>query len=692
MTGPNEAMTALLAPRRVAVVGATPRAGAVGNNVISHAAGPRFSGDLVAVNPGYDEVEGRACFASLEAIPDVPDCAVMAVGDNRIEAAVEDAARAGVKGLVLLGRLYEPEDDGVALRARVGAVAREAGMAVCGGNCMGFFNTADDVRLSMSNLPNLDIPGNIGLLSHSGSTWSGMGGNLRQMRFSVGVSMGFELTTGVGDYVEYLVSRPETSAIAMVLETVRDGEQFLGAVEAANDKGIPVVALKLGRSAKAREFALSHSGALAGDDRVYDAVFRRHNVIGVHTLDEMLDTLEMVSCGRIPAAGSVGIQTDSGGERQLITDLAADFSVPLTSFSTETQAALTDVLDPGLEPENPVDYWGEGGLPVTPQITRILGDAPEVGLVAFATNMVSNRVILFASTEALEAVHASTDKPCVMLGNLTSTIDPGEAARLREKGIPVLMGTETGLKAMGHFLAWHKRRDERHEHESALDKALVEAWRTRLTSGELAPEVMLELISAFGARVPRSVVAENADEVAGAAREVGYPVVLKTADPKVLHKTDVGGVVLGLGDEASLLTAYDTMSAALGSRALVQETAQPGIEMLVGMKNDETFGPVMTVAMGGVLVEVLNDAVTFVPPVSTDEADALVRTLRASALLDGVRGRPAGDREALSQTISDLSFMVAALGDLIGECDVNPLLVHEKGVTAVDALITPHES
>ncbi len=150
----------------------------------------------------------------------------------------------------------------------------------------------------------------------------------------------------------------------------------------------------------------------------------------------------------------------------------------------------------------------------------------------------------------------------------------------------------------------------------------------------------------------------------------------------------MGGVVLGLGDETALLAAYQTMSKALGPRVLVQETAQSGIEMLVGMKNDVTFGPVMTVAMGGVLVEVLNDAVTFVPPVSPDEADALVRTLRASALLDGVRGRPAGDREALSQTISDLSQMVAALGDLIGECDVNPLLVHQKGVTAVDALIT----
>jgi acyl-CoA synthetase (NDP forming) len=554
---------------------------------------------------------------------------------------------------------------------------------------MGFFNAVDDVRLSMSDLPNLDIPGRVGLLSHSGSTWSGLGGNLRQMRFSIGISMGFELATGLGDYIDYLVERPETSAIALVLETVRDGERFIAAVEAADARGIPVIALKLGRSEKARAFALSHSGALAGDDRVYDAVFRRRNVIGVHTLDELMDTLEMVICGRTPAEGTVGIQTDSGGERQLITDLAADFGVPLAAFSAETAAALAEVLDPGLEPENPVDYWGEGGFAVTPKVTRILGDAPEVGVVAFATNMVSNRPILRVSTQALEAVHATTDKPSVMLGNLTSTIDPGEAERLRAKGIPVLMGTETGLKAIGHFLDWHARRRAATEHSPSMPESVCARWRQRLAAGVLAPEDMLALVEDAGVPVPRGAVAETREAAVEAGRSLGFPVVLKTADPEVLHKTDVGGVVLGIGDESALADAYDRMAGALGPRVLVQETAPSGIEMLVGMTNDVTFGPVMTVAMGGILVEVLNDAVTFVPPVTPLEADMLVRSLRASALLDGVRGRAPGDREALAKAVSALSLMAAALGDLIGECDVNPLLVHETGVTAVDALIMP---
>ncbi len=682
------ALDALLNPERVAVVGATPRENAAGSRIIGHAGGPRFGGSVVAINPRYPEVLGYPCHASLQAVPETPDCAIMAVADSRVEAAMEDAAAAGVKGAVLLGRLVTAEDRGRTLPGRIAAIARAAGMAVCGANCMGLFNTVADVRLSLSDLPGLEIPGRVALLSHSGSTWSGLGGNQRSMRFSIGVSMGNELVTGVADYLHHVVRQKETNAVAMVLETVRDGERFLAAIETADRAGIPLVVLKLARSARSRAFAFTHSGALAGDDRVHDAVFRRHNVIAVGTLDEMMDTLEALTCDRAPHTATVAVQTDSGGERQLITDIAEREGIPLAVFSESTRRRLAGVLDPGLDTDNPVDYWGEGGLPVLPRVTGILAEAEENGVVVLATNMVAGREILYASTAALEQVHRSTARPCMMLGNITSAIDASEARRLREAGIPVLCGTETGLRAIGHFLAWHEARKRTGEAPGPLPRDAAERWRGALGTGTPDAAGLLDLLGALAIPVPRTVVVDDETGVLPALGETGCPAVMKTADPAVAHKTEMGGVITGIGDLEGALAAYRRLAASLGPRVLVQETAPPGVEVIVGMISDPQFGPVMTLGAGGVLVEVMNDAVMFMPPVSVREAADLIASLRLSLLLDGVRGGPRLDRQALAEAVSRLSGLAVELAGHMAEFDVNPLIVHASGVMAVDALVT----
>ncbi len=681
------ALEALLNPLRVAVVGATPRENAAGRRIIEHAGGPRFKGTVVAINPRYDEVLGRPCHASLADVPDPPHCAIMAVSDSRIATAMEDAAAAGVKGAVLLGRLVTAEDGGRTLPGRIAAIAREAGMAVCGANCMGLFNTGADVRLSLSDLPGLDQPGRIGLVSHSGSTWSGLGANKRSMHFSTGVSAGNELVTGIADYLDHLVAQETTSAVAMILETVRDGERFLAAIEAADSAGIPLVALKLARSATSRAFAFTHSGALAGDERVLDAVFQRHNVIAVDTLDEMMDTLEAVACGRVPPVDTVAVQTDSGGERQLITDLAERENVPLATLSAATRLALSRVLDPGLDSDNPVDYWGESGFESLPRVTSILGSADEAGVVVFATNMVSGRELLHRSSEALETAHRTSKKPCMMMGNITSSIDDDEARRLREAGIPVLCGTLTGLRAIRHLITWHAARRTRHKPVPPLPQDTLERWRRQLTSGPPQPEILLDLLAALGLEVPRTRTCSLEDDLAPALTFTGCPAVLKTANRDIAHKTEAGGVVTGLTSDAAVQHAWRAMSPSLGPEVLVQETAPDGVEMIVGMITDPVFGPVMTIGAGGILVEVLDDAIMFVPPVGIEEADALIGRLKVSAVLDGVRGRPPLARLALADAVSRLSRLAASLGDCLEEFDVNPLIVHSRGAMAVDVLV-----
>jgi acyl-CoA synthetase (NDP forming) len=684
-------MNALLRPRTIAVVGATAREGAVGNTVMSHAAGRRFTGSLYGIHPSHETVHGRPCVPSFADLPEPADCAVMAVGDHRIEAAMTEAAEAGVKGVVLLGRLYEEPAGDPPLKDRIAAIAREAGIAACGANCMGFFNTLDDIWLSMTALQGNDAPGKVALLSHSGSTWSGVGGSQREAGFAYGVSVGNEVATGMADYIRFMCAETEVEAIACVMETVRDPENFLAAVELADEKGVPVIVLKLGRTEKSRAFAYSHSGALSGSDAAYDAVFRRHNLIRVRTLDEMLDTLEIMTCGRAPKADGLGVQTDSGGERQLIVDLAADIGVKLAELTPATREKLTDVLDPGLEADNPVDYWGERGFEVLPQIAPILAEDAGVGLVALATNMVPNRRILFDSVAAIRAVHKNSDKPCILLGNLHSTIDRGEAARLRAEGIPVLMGTETALLAVRHFFHWHARqgRPASKPPEGPASET-VARWSARLEAGAVTPEEALAMAADWGVAVPQTRSASTREAVLAAANELGYPVVLKTARADIAHKSDVGGVAVGLADEAALLAAYDAMTARLGSEVTLQQQAPEGTEIIVGAVLDPTFGPIMTVGLGGVFVEVFRDAVSFLPPVDKDEAKELLASLKGYPLLTGARGRSPADIDAVAEAVARLSVLARDTAGAIAEMDINPVIVSPDGATAVDALvITP---
>ena len=402
----------------------------------------------------------------------------------------------------------------------------------------------------------------------------------------------------------------------------------------------------------------------------------------------MLDTLELVTCGRAPTTEQLGVQTDSGGERQLIVDLAADIGVELAELTPVTQARLTAVLDLGLEPDNPVDYWGERGFEVLPLVAPMLADDPHVGMVVLATNMVPDRRILFDSCAAIAAVHQATDKPCLLLGNLHSTIDRGEAAKLRAAGVPVLMGTETGLLAIEHYFAWHRHREEAAESLPAgPSRKLVTRWRATLAAGSPAPNQALKMVGDWGLETPRERAATNSDDLRQAAAEVGYPVVLKTACADVAHKSDIGGVTVGLGDAAALAAAYGVMKERLGPNVVLQQQAPGGVEIIVGIVRDENFGPMMTLGLGGVFVEVFRDAVTFLPPIGSAGVQRLLKRLKAYPLLTGARGRPPVDLDALTDAVVRLSMLAADLGDLIVEMDINPIIAAPDGVMAVDALV-----
>ena len=672
------------------MLGASGRAGSFGQRLLSSLAGWSFAGPIYPVNPGYDTLEGRVCYRDLAALPEVPDCVAFAVSDDRIEQALTEAAAAGVGAAMIFGRGYEPPSPGrMSLPERLGAIAREAGMAVCGNNCMGYVCVAERLRMAANAPPVDDVAGCVGLISHSGSTWSGLVGNQRDLHFNYAVSAGQEIAVDLADYMFFLLSRPETRVIACVIETVRRPEAFLAALEEADRRGIPVVALKLGRSEAGKNFALAHSGALSGSDAAYRAVFERHNVVAVTTIDELTDTVELLSSPRRPGGAGVGMVTNSGGERQLVVDLAADLGCPMATIGPATMQRLEAVLDPGMSPLNPVDSFGDGRFVVAECLTALAAD-PAVGVVVLLSNLVFGRDTARNEGRATEAAHHATDKPVLVVGNLHSAIDRPEAARLRGLGIPVLMGTTTALLALRHFLQWHQRRHR--VAAAAPDDARAAQWRGVLAAagGEpLSAEQGLALFAAYGGEVAAGTVVRDAAGLAAAAAALGFPVVLKTAAPEVLHKTDQGGVVLNIADQPALLSAYAGLAAKFGPCCLVQRQLPPGVEMLLGMVNDADFGPVMTIALGGIFTEVFRDMVSVVPPLSLDDARDCLRRLRAYPILTGARGTRGVDIDALAGAVERFSVLCAAVGRSIREMDINPLIATPHGAVAVDALVVP---
>ncbi len=496
------------------------------------------------------------------------------------------------------------------------------------------------------------------------------------------------------DYLDFALELPGTRVVGLFMETVRNPAGMRAALEKANRKGIPVVALKVGRTELAARLTVSHSGALAGRDASYDALFDRYGVQRVNDMDELATTLIMFAQPHAVAAGGLVSLHDSGGERQLTIDLAAQVGAPLAQLGAAATAELTSILDPGLPAVNPLDAWGVGGADFNASMERclrvMLAD-PDAALGAVIHDRAPEGTIYPDYLDYLRGAHAATGKPVFLVANRQGTgADPAVLSATRE-GFPVLDGLApflTGVRCLIGYRDFQARGDMALEVPPA---GAVAAWGKRLLRAQpLDEQDAMRLLDHFGVPANCGRVVEDLEQALEAAASSGFPVVLKTAAPAVAHKSDVDGVCLGLVDAEAVASAFRNLSARLGPRVLVAPMVeQAGVEMLLGAIHDEQFGPVVLLGFGGVLAEGLNDVVSALPPFDAATARRLIDTLRLRPLLDGVRGRPAADIDAYCAAAARFSSLVAALGEFIAEADVNPILVHDRGAVALDALIVP---
>lgn len=677
----------------VAVVGASTRPDSPGLQMVHQLVAGGFGGQVYPVNPRYDEVLGVRCYPTVTELPAPPDLILLGVPNAVLEEQLRLAVDAGARSAVIFASAHEePPGEGPSLIDRLAAIADDGDMALCGPNCMGFVNFERRLRaLAFHEREDLE-PGPIAWLSHSGSAFSALLHAERGLRFSVAISTGQELTTTMADYLRYALERTSTRVAALFLETVRDSGAFRDALAAAAERHVPVVALKVGVRSEARRMVEAHSGALAGEDGAFEALFEAHGVLRVRTLDEMADTLELLAAGRRAGPGGLAAIHDSGGERAHLIDVAADVGVPFARISDRTRRRLAERLDPGLPAENPLDAWGTGRdyEAIFAECTRALLEDPDTAALAFAVDL-SGEDLEPGYMQVVRDVFPTTDKPMAVLTNLASAVAPGAASELRADGIPVLEGTATGLAAVRHMFAYREARSRPPlpaPSPEPVPDTVRERWRSRLGASEPWTETQaLDLVREYGIPAVAAVLVAGADEAVAAAEGIGWPVAVKSAE--ATHKSDVDGVRLNLGDAGTLAAAYRDLADRLGPRVTVAAMAPPGVELALGMIRDEQFGPLVVVAAGGALIEVLGDRRTALPPLDRDRARALVDRLDVRPLLDGVRAQPPADVDAVADALVRLSALALDLGDLVEALDVNPLVASPSGCIAADALVVP---
>ena len=668
------AVAAMLGARSVAIVGASARPDSFGARMIVEAR--RSSARMHLVNPRYDRIDDVPCAPSLADLEEPVDLVLMGVPDDRLVEQVQAAADAGARSAVVFGAAN-------GMRVQVAAVASEAGMAMCGAGCMGFVNNAIGLRALGYLEPETLSVGGVSLVTHSGSAFSTLLRSRRGFGFRLAVSSGQELVTTTADYVDFALDDPGTRVLALLLETPRDIPRLRKSLVRAHGRGVPAVVLPVGGSPTGRAMVAAHSGALAGGDAAWQAFCDAVGAIRVRDLAEFVDVVELFSAGRRAGHGDrIATVHDSGAERAMIADLAHEVGVEFAPLSARSLSAVGDLLDDGLVATNPLDVWGTGAdtRALFRACLRIMTEDPAVAVTALAVDLVSEFDGDTAYPDAVLDVAAETDAPIAVVTSVPAAVDRDAAARLRDNGIPVLEGFRSGLVALGHLARWPPNLESA---GPSVDVDRRRWWQTRLQDWN--PALAFDLLADYGIPVARATEAHAIDDAVAAADSVGYPVVLKTTAAQ--HKSDVGGVRLDLADASAVRAGYADIAQRLGPSVTVQPMVPVGVEVSVGVVRDAAFGPLVVVAAGGTLVELLADRVLACPPVSHGGALRLLAGLRIRPLLDGWRGAPASDVGALAEVVVGFSQLAVELVDSLEAVEANPVIVSAAGAIAVDALV-----
>ncbi|MCI4592432.1 acetate--CoA ligase family protein [Sphingobium sp. BYY-5] len=694
----------LLRPRSVAIVGASDKPGALGASVLANLLRQGFGGAIHLVNPKRTEIGGRPCVASVDDLPDAVDVAVLAIPRAGVLDAVRGLARRGVGAAVIFSAGFaEDGPQGLADQQEIARVAREAGMVVEGPNCLGLVNFRDNISLTFIEMPEARAQGDrrVGIVSQSGAMAAVLATTMihRDVPLSCYISTGNEAASGIEDYLTYLVAQLDTAVIGLIAEHVRDPARFLTAARAARSAGKSVVLLHPGRSAAGAASAATHTGAMAGDHAVMAVHVQRAGVILVDSLEELGDVVEILARSPEAGIGGAGVIAESGAFKAMMLDLAEAVDLDLPKLTDADSPALRAALPDFVPVTNPMDITAQGLVDpgLYGRTLAALAQDDRIGtilLTLIQTDTGTSHIKFAAVLDALKAIGQGTElpKPIIIGG-----VDEGggvfadDLAALRRAGVTYLPTAERMLRALAR-IATHRKRDAA---TAPLDAQPVVGLAQ---VGSTIPEHRSKAImGAQGIAFPAFELVQSVVEAVAAADRLGYPVVLKAQSPELPHKSDAGGVIVGLADAQALAQGWEKLLANLAASrpglaldgVLVEGMAARGVELIVGARNDPHWGPTILVGFGGVAAELLHDVRLLPPDLTRDAIIAEIRKLRMAPLLDGFRGAPAMDIGAVADIVQRLGKMVAAT-PAIREVDLNPVIVYPQGqgALALDALIS----
>jgi len=697
----------LLDPQSVAIVGASPKAGWPAR-IWANLQHFGYPGRVYPVNPNYETMWDMKCYRSLEELPEIVDHAIIIIPAARVVDLLRNSPRALFHSATIysggFGEGGDPE--GLKRKEFLQGYARERGVRFCGPNCMGLVSTSSravffpDQRLSDMQ------EGGLAIVSQSG----GLLGSLARALVSQAIGLSYFVTSGneldaeLSDYLHHFLQDSKTRVIAAFVEGVRDAEKFLAVAKQALAQSKPIIVLKVGRSAKGRAAALAHTGALAGNDRVFDAACLQNGIIRVNDLDELLNTAELfLHVNKLSAGRRAAFVTFSGGLRGLVSDLAQDVGLELPDLQPTTESELSGLLDVGAAVGNPLDT-GWGGLSSQETYLRcvntILAD-PGIDLLAIQEELPLSGVRPDKESNllALARIAAESPKPIAVFSMITQSINDYAREFKARCVLPFLQGADNTvrvLKHLGGFSEAARRYAQRQVSSTSSLKPLTSTVREKLTAEKILNEwKAYQIIAEYGIAAAQTFLAADLSEAFRAAETIRYPVALKLNAPEEVHKTELGGVRLNIGGPEELQRAWREMEAVYRNHKpggtlhgfLVQEMMGGGVETILGAIHDDRFGPAVMFGLGGEFVELYQDVAFRLAPVSRDEAAEMVRSVKGFPLLAGFRGRAPVDMEALCQAIVSLSELVVAGADLIQSIDINPFICLPQGGKAVDAVI-----
>ena len=676
----KEALMRLLRPKTIAVIGGDSAA-----EVIRQCRKAGFDGEILAVNPRRPQLEGIPCAASVAELPTVPDASFVAAPPGATLDIIRDLAARGAPGAVCFAAGFaETGSLGAGLQQQLREAAGD--MAIIGPNCHGYLNYLDGVALWPDQYGGRRCEQGVALISQSGNIAINLTMQQRGLDYSYVISVGNNSALGMHDYIETLLEDPRVTAIGLHVEGLDNIAAFSKAALLALQKRVPIVALKAGRSSRGAEITMSHTGSLAGSDKLYSALFARLGIARCDTVSQFLETMKFLSqVGPLPAA-TIGSMSCSGGDASIVADNAEALGLETPAFKKELAVKLKDLLGPNVSVANPLDYhlyiWGN--------LDKMSACFSDVLRNEYACSMLvldyppgdDNDDMNWQTAEhALLAAVSATGQRAVVVSSLPETMSAAVRKRLKAAGIAPMQGIEDCLYAIrAAAMVGAAQRDAENidvvmsAQPAAGDGVMLNEWDSK------------ELLARAGVAVPKGKTC-GAGDIVAAAGEIGYPVVLKAVSSELAHKSEAGAVAIGLNNEDDLRAAAERMAVDF-DRFLVEEMVGPAVaELIVGVSGDPTFGLTLLLGTGGTLVELLDDTVSLLLPVRRDTLRGAIASLKAGALIDAYRGGPAGDIEAVLDAIEAIAGFAISNSDRLYEMDVNPLIVLAHGAVAADAFI-----